>query len=155
MRQSMPPKSRCQRGGIFLGRDRERQSSAHLGFGMSVHPCLAHGKVQGKIVAYSPDRAGQDGHGLLGVELPFVVDLGDRPELPLVWSFDNGSDEQVGMMVAGEGGASIEMNSSPIPSLRNDAEPARADAVLIVDTGQQDPEFRGDARSSLLLKGAL
>ena len=61
---------------------------------------------------------------------------------------------RLAMLIAGEVGLDIEMRGSPVPALRDDAGPAKPDAGIGVDTGQQRSEFGCDADAGSTLENA-
>src|SRR5215467_1689000 len=132
---------------VLLRRDRERQAGAYLGLRVTIDPRLANREVEREIVPHPPDRSAEYGERLPGAEFPLVIHFRDGTNLPVVRALDDRPDEQVGAMVARERRAGVEVNRSPFPPLRHDAEKARAHAVLVVDARQQDAELGGHARS--------
>jgi hypothetical protein len=81
---------------------------------MAVRQRVAHGDVEGELVADLPDQTDQTGNGFLLAEFLLVKDFRDRPHLPFRWPFDDGADKDIGAMVPGQRSLGIEMDRSPI-----------------------------------------
>src|SRR6516162_11428628 len=64
-----------------------------------------------------PNRPSENRVYLYGIEFPFIDDFGDGSDCPIIRPFKDGSHEQVAAMLTSEGGAKVEVNRSPRPSL--------------------------------------
>ena len=84
---------------------------------MAIDPSLANSKVKRKVVVDLPNRPRENGERFCRIEFPLVDDLGDGADRPIIRPFEDGPYEQVAAVVAREGGAEVEVNRSPWPSL--------------------------------------
>ena len=90
-------------------------------------------------------------------ELPeflLVEDLGDWPHGPFRWTLDNGAHKDIAMVFARERRCCVQMDRSPIPTLRNDPGRARPKSRISDAVRQQHSKFRGDAWAGLVLEAA-
>src|SRR5262249_48908171 len=102
--------------GFRLKWTREGPTGADFGHRFAIEPCLAKSNVKRKIVAYLPNRPSENRVYLYGIEFPLVNDLGDRADRPTIWSFEDGTHEQIATVRTRVGGAKVEVNRSPRPS---------------------------------------
>src|SRR6266480_571255 len=121
---------------------------------MAIGKRVAKGDIEGELVVDLPDQTHQCRNRLFQAKLFLVKKLRHRPHLPLEWAFDDGANKNIGMMVSRQQSFDIEMNRSPIPALRDNTGPARANAAIASAIRQQHTEFRRDAWSTFVLKTA-
>src|SRR5258707_12307741 len=119
---------------------------------MAVGQRVPKGDVEAEFVADLPDQTDQPRDGLFLSEYPLVKDFRNRPHLPFRWAFDDAADENIGVMVSRQRSLSIEVNRSPIRTLRDNSRPAHANTAVAGAVRQQHTEFGRDARSALVLK---
>src|SRR6516165_1417594 len=115
---------------------------------------MANGHIKGELVADLPDQSDQPRNRLFHAELFLIKKLRHRPHLPLEWTFNDGTDKNIGMMVSRQRSFDIEMDRSPLPALRDNAGPARANAAIASAVRQQHTKFGGDTWSAFVLQNA-
>jgi hypothetical protein len=139
------PQASSRVSALEAERNGEGYSGADFIATMTVGQRVAKGDIEGEFVVDLPDQSDQPGDRLFQAELFLIKELRDRPHLPLDWAFQDGSNKNIGMMLSRQQGFDIEMDCSPIPALRDNAGPARANAAVAGAVRQQHTEFRRDA----------
>jgi hypothetical protein len=66
--------------------------------------------------------ADQAGTSLELADIALVKEFRDRPHRPVVRALNNGVENIIGMLVAGQRRTGIEVQGNPIPPLRDDAD---------------------------------
>jgi len=80
---------------------------------LAIDPSLAKSKVKREIVPDLPNRATEHRVYLNRIKFPFVDDLGDRADRPIIRPFEDGPNEEVAAVFTREGNAKVEVNRSP------------------------------------------
>src|SRR5580704_17124147 len=117
----------------------------------------AQADVEGDVVAHLPDRANQRRPCRQANEIPLVEDLRDGSQRPVMRAFDDHPEERIRGLLSGDGDGGVEMDGQPRPLLRHDSRDAAAGSTarIVIDAGQQEAEFSGDARTRLALQAAF
>src|SRR5262249_7667779 len=116
--------------GFLLYREGEGEARAHVGLRAAIDPSLPHPHVQRQVIPDLPDCPAEHGEPFFHAELTLVNHFGDGADGPIVRSFEDRSHEQVGVVIARQRSAHIEVHRSPRPALRDDAEPARGSPLI-------------------------
>src|SRR5262245_56729420 len=98
----------------------ESDSSSHFAQRLVIDLAAAQTDVEGDIVANLPDRADQHGPRFRAAEVALVEELGNRPHLPAMRTFDDGAECEIGMLLARQGDLCVEVDGEPGPALRHD-----------------------------------
>ena len=69
--------------------------------------------VERELVANLPDKSDQPRNRLFDAELLLIKHLRDRPHFPLEWTFNDGTDKNIGMVMSRKQSFDIEMDRSP------------------------------------------
>ena len=145
----------CQNSGSCGDTESEGYSGANLAGGVIVNSSAAHSEVDRNIVLHLPNRPDQGRTGSEQANILFVKDLGDGPDNPVVWTLDDRIEEIIGMLLSGERDLRIEVDRSPVPTLRGNGVHNRSSPVLVIDPWQQDAEFGCNAGPGFFLQIAL
>src|SRR5215813_10419377 len=105
-------------------RHRKGQSGPDLVDGMPVGQRMAVGNIERQLVANLPDQANQARDCLFQAEFPLVKDFRHGPHFPFRRALDDGTHEDISMMVSRQCGRDVEVDLPPIPALRNNSSPA-------------------------------
>src|SRR5262249_19578996 len=114
------PRRSVARGKRARQRDIDGHSSPQLAQWMTVHERVTQADIEGKFVVNLPDQSDEGGYGFGLPKLLLVEHLGDRSHGPLRWPLDDHASKEIGMMLAGERGGSVQMKRPPVPALRHD-----------------------------------
>src|SRR5437588_11774578 len=87
-------------------------------------------------------------------EFILVEEFGHRAHEPFGRSFENHVRKDVCPLIACKFGGDVQMSGPPVPPLRYDTSNACADTAVATAVRQQNPKFRSDARTELILKRA-
>src|ERR1700722_443856 len=118
---------------------------------MSIDKRVAERQVEGEFVIDLPDGPGQGGVRLRYVDDAVRIDFKDRPDLPFARAFDDGVKEKLSMLIWGEIRFHVEVNGSPIPALRDDSAPTKAD-TRASNVRQERPKLYRHTWPFLVLK---
>src|SRR5258708_18997688 len=114
-------------------------------------PCVPQSNIEGKFVACLPDQPDKAGKCCPRVEFAFVAHFRHRPDRPIKWPLDNRANRHVAVLLSCKLRTNIEVHRSPRPPLRNNAKPARAETLLVVDTRKKNPKLGCHPRPYLAL----
>jgi len=70
-------------------------------------------------------------------------------------TLDDAVEKVIGMLLAGEFNLRVEVDSSPVPPLRDNAIEDCSRPMLIIDPGQENAKFGCDTGPGLFLQAAL
>ena len=85
---------------------------------------MAKTDVEAQIILDLPNRPAQCGNRARFSDLVLVEHLDNWPHWPFDGALDDGTQEQIGMLVAREGRGQIEMNGAPFPALGDESPPS-------------------------------
>src|SRR5260370_14579749 len=138
-------------------RKAERDAEADLSKRLVVDLRAAQADVECDVIADLPDRADQRRRRRHAAKIPLVEDLRDGSQRPIARAFDDHPEERVRGLLSRSGDGGVEMDGHPRPLLRHDSGKAAAGSAarINIDVGQQEAEFRGDARPRLALQAVL
>src|SRR5690242_6693508 len=104
---------------------------------MLVNARSAEREINRDIFFQLPDRPDKSGSRLKTPDVALVKDFSDWAHRPVMRAFADQTDEEIGVLLAGQRRRGVEMQGTPLPSLRDDAGKACPGAMLVADTGQQ------------------
>src|SRR4051794_5674693 len=122
---------------------------------MLVDARSAQREINRDIFFQLPDRANESGSRLKTSDVAFVKDFPDRAHGPVMRAFADQTDKEIGVLSTGQRRCGVEMQSTPLPSLRDNAGKACPGAMLVADAGQQKTELRRNAGARLVLQDPL
>src|ERR1700732_863787 len=121
---------------------------------MPVDQRIAKRGIEREFVFDLPNGADQRRTGFRLRPYLVVKHLEHGPDFPGRGTFEDDVEEGLAVLIAGEAGLDIEMRGAPIPSLRHDGVPTKADPGVGVDTRQKRYKFHLDSRAGLFLTHA-
>src|SRR5437588_167799 len=131
------------------------QSKAHFDIVVAGLHGVADARVEGEGVADLPDRSRQRGVGrVVSASLVLGVDLGHRPDGPVVRAFQDEADESVRVMVARQRRRGVEVQAERVPPVGGDEVRLRAETVRAADLRQERTGLERDADAALALQRA-
>ena len=95
---------------------------------MAVREGMPQSEVETEIVANAPNETDQSRYRFRFAKFIFVEDLCHRPDRPCRRPLDNAAEKDIAVMLAGKCRLGVQVDRSPIPSLRYDAGQTRTDA---------------------------
>jgi hypothetical protein len=103
---------------------------------LAIDARAAQPKVNRDIVLYLPNRSYEGGAGSKQANIALLKEFGDRPHWPVMRTLDNAVEKVIGMLLAGELNLCVEVDRSPVPTVRNDAVEDCSGSMLIIDPRQ-------------------
>jgi len=88
---------------------------------MAVREGMTQPDVEIEIVANAPNQTDQSRYRFRLAKFVFVEDLRYRPDHPLPRPLDDAAEKDIAVMVTGECRLGVQVDRSPVPSLRYDA----------------------------------
>src|SRR4051812_22991032 len=110
---------------------------------VAIRDRMSHCEIGGDVLVDLPDQTDQTGYGFEPSELLLVENLGDWSHRPFCGTLDDGAQKNVAMVLAGERCRCVQMDSTPIPALRDNQGRACSESRIPNAVGQKHPEFRG------------